>query len=770
MNKQNTPKTDGQSQLTIDDAYKLALHHFNAQDYTESDRLCTAIIKAAPNRIDAINLLGLIAQKYDRHDLAVEQFKRAIYSNNKIAQLYYNLGTSLSFLGQTNEAITAQKKAIEIQPDYSDAHYNLGNILLNCGKFKNAVESYKNAILSRPDFIEAFSNLGITLQKLGKQAEAVEIYQKAIAIKPDIADTHYNLGVAHQEQNQFKKAITSYSNAIAIKPEYTKAYYNLGNALHKLDKHKEAASNYLKAISIKPDFAEAHFNLANIFQEQNKLEDAVNSYLKAITIKTDYVEAYFNLGNTKLSQAKTDEAVECYNSAISLKPDFADAYSNLGNALHEQGKYEDAVISFQKAREIKPQDEKTHSNLIFCIDLSSDINTDLFYREREKWNRQHAEPLQKSWSKLNNQPDPLRKLRIGYVGADFCQHSAAFIFGPMILNYNSELFQVHCYAGNTKQDNLTNKFQEKSTGWLFTSKMDDAALADRIREDGIDILVDLAGHTKGNRLLTFARKPAPVQVTAWGYPHGTNMKAMDYLFADPIFLPLSERHKYSEEIIDIPSVIHLNSDIIFPEINKLPLNKNGYITFGAFNRIEKYNPAVYKLWTKILQNIPTAKLLIKTARLDSKKRREELLSIFSKLGVSSDRLILIGKTSRQDHLNAHNEIDIMLDPFPHNSGMTSLESLRMGVPVLTFETKSRCPTSASILNKLGLDEWRVRDEKEYIDRATYFANDNKYLKTLRTQLRARFDDSVLGNSKLYVAEIENIYRKLWKKWCSKETS
>ncbi|MBF0445156.1 MAG: tetratricopeptide repeat protein, partial [Magnetococcales bacterium] len=523
-----------------------------------------------------------------------------------------------------------------------------------------------------------------------------------------------------------------------------------------------------KTIAINPDYAHAHYNIGVVFQEQSKFAKAVLSYEKAIAIKPDYAQAHNNLGAVLHMQGYIDKAIACFNTAISLKPDYAQAYYNLAFACQEQGQFNKAISCYQKALAINPDYVKAHSSLIFCLDLISDINTEQSKKEREKWAKQHAKPLQAFWTPFTNTPDPERKLRIGYVGADFNNHSAANIFGPMLLNHDPNKFQIYCYAGNEIEDEVTEQFKKVATKWCSTNKIDDVGLAQQIKTDGIDILVDLASHSQGNRLLTFARKPAPIQVTAWGYPHGTAMEAMDYLFADPIFIPKSERKKYTEKIVNLPNVIHLSSDIQFPEINPPPITQAGYVTFGAFNRLVKYNESVYRLWSEILHAIPTAKLLIKTSALDFEKSCKEVQSNFKKYGILPKRLILKGKTSKQEHLESHNLVDILLDPFPHNGGMTTLESLRMGVPVLSCEKKSPCPTSASILHVLGLDEWRAKDEGEYVDKAVQFAQDVQLLKTLRKQLKGRFEKSVLGDSRLYVREVEVIYRQLWKKWCKKQ--
>ncbi|MBF0379578.1 MAG: tetratricopeptide repeat protein [Magnetococcales bacterium] len=665
MDKQKSQKNGGRSQLTVDEAYKKAIEYFDAGRYTEADQLCTAILRSVPEHINAINCLGLIAQKIDRHDIAVEQFQKAININSNTAFSFYNLGTSLFQLGNVEIAVQALQKAIHIKPNYAEAYHTLGNLFF----------------------------------QLGEQEKAIQLLQKAISIQPE------NFGL-----------------------------YN---------------------------------NLGNIFEELGRLDDADLVYQTALTMQPYSAELHNNIGIIKNRQGKQDEAVVNLQKAISLKPDFVNAHYNLGIILKSLGRITDAIARYRKVISLNPGFVEAHCNLILCIDLIADGTTNVPHIERKKWADQHSKPLEKYWQTLNNQPIPDRVLRVGYVGADFKHHSAAHIFSTVLLNHNPDKFQIFCYVGNEKYDDLTQQLKNISTGWLSTVNMADDLLAAKIKQDGIDILVDLAGHTKGNRLLTFARKPAPIQITAWGYPLGTAMRAMDYIFADPFIIPHAKRGDYVESIIDLPCVLHMQPIIPFPAVTDPPVITNGYVTFGAFNRLEKYNDEVYTLWAKILLRIPDAKLLIKTIKLDSPILVSQIQAFFQNLGVKKDRLILIGKTSRQEHLEAHAQVDIMLDPFPHPSGMASLESLRMGVPVLNCETKMRYPISSSILHILNMDDWRCASEDDYVAKAMMFANDIQYLKNLRHQLRNRFDESVLGNSKLYTATIEDIYLRLWKSWCER---
>ncbi|MBF0445761.1 MAG: tetratricopeptide repeat protein [Magnetococcales bacterium] len=628
-NKSQQPPDTDQKQLSVDEAYTQALENFNAAQYTEADQLCTAIIQVFPKHTYAINLRGLIAQRDNLHDLAVELFQKAINIDSSIALFYYNLGTSLYPLGRIVDVVKAQKKALSIQPIYP----------------------------------EALSSLGCALIDLGRLDEAVLCLQESISIKPDFAY----------------------------------AYSNLGNALKGLGQFEEAVTSFRKAISIKPDYVEAHYNLGLSLYEQGQFEEAVTSYQKA----------------------------------ISIKPDYADVYSRL----------------------------------IYCIDIFSNVNTNLFQIVRQRWNRQFAEHSKYDWQPLLNKPDPNKKIRIGYVGAYFKNHSAANMFGPVILNQDLNKFEIICYVGNQDEDGMTREIKKKSTKWLHTLQLSDVALGEQIRSDGIDILVDLAGHMYGSRLLAYIRKPAPILITAWGYPFGTGMEAMDYIFADPISIPFSDRHMYTEQIVDLSCMAHFNSYTHFPDVKNPPVCDNGYITFGAFNRLEKYNTNVYELWAELLNLVPDAKLLLKEKNFVFPEITRKIEAVFQNHGISKNRLIFMGNTPHIEHLEAHNQIDIMLDPFPQNGGMTTLESLRMGVPVLTCENKIRLRTSASILHILELDVWRAKDENEYIEKAVHFSNDIQYLKTLRHQLRNRFDESNLGNSQLYTQEIEKIYRQLWIKWC-----
>jgi predicted O-linked N-acetylglucosamine transferase (SPINDLY family) len=389
------------------------------------------------------------------------------------------------------------------------------------------------------------------------------------------------------------------------------------------------------------------------------------------------------------------------------------------------------------------------------------------YGERKKWDEIYAAPLWQDTPHTND-PTPTRRLRIGYVSADFRAHSAARIFGGMLTRYDHSQFDVFAYSNlNGKDDEITELFKRNVTAWRNIVGVSDEAVAEMIREDEIDILVDLSGHTAGNRLLVFARKPAPIQITAWGYATGTGMRAMDVFFTDPVMVPPNEKPYFTEEVRYLPSVVGAFFNEPFPDVNELPALSDGIITFGSLNRLTKVSAEAYRVWAEVLLAVPRSRLILKTPELNDAAVRERVAGHFTQAGVAAERIIMRGKSSWHDHMQAYNQIDMALDPFPHGGGVTALEGLMMGVPVITL----RWPTvvgrlSASIMTTLGLTDWITETQEQYVALAIRKASDLQSLAELRQQLRGMFTSSIIGDQVAYTRAVEQEYRLLWKEWCA----
>ena len=387
--------------------------------------------------------------------------------------------------------------------------------------------------------------------------------------------------------------------------------------------------------------------------------------------------------------------------------------------------------------------------------------------ERKRWDAAQTAHLQQR-RVHSNMPDPARRLRVGYVSADFREHSAIRVFGGMLTRYDRSQFDVFAYSNFKRQDDrFTNLFRQNVTAWRNISRLSDDAVEQMILDDRIDILVDLSGHSVGNRLLVFARKPAPIQITAWGYATSTGMKAMDVFFADPVVVPPEDRQYFTEQVRYLPCVAGAFFNELFPDVNVLPALSGGTVTFGSFNRLAKVSDMSFRAWADVLQAVPGSRLILKTAELDDAANRERVIGHFTKAGIAAERIIMQGKTSWFEHVKAYNQIDFALDPFPHGGGVTALEGLMMGVPIIVLRWPTVTgSTSASIMTALGLTDWIAETREQYVELAAQKASDLQSLAALRQQLRDIFTSSTMGNQVAYARAVEQEYRKLWQEWCA----
>ena len=473
------------------------------------------------------------------------------------------------------------------------------------------------------------------------------------------------------------------------------------------------------------------------------------------------------MGNTLTDQGQLDEAIGSCQQAVRIKPNYSEAYNNLGNALLAQGKLDEAVSSYQQVLRIEPDYAEAHSNFLFCLNYNPDADLAAIFAEHRRWGEVHTRISEVS-STYRNTPDSNRPLRIGYVSPDFRTHSVAFFIKPILANHDSEQVETICYAEIPAPDATTERLKALSSGWRSTCGMTDAQIADLVQADGIDILVDLAGHTANNRLLAFARKPAPVQVTYLGYANTTGLKTIDYRLTDAWTDAVEQPVLSTEESIRLPhGLLCYAPPEAAPPVSPLPTQECGYITFGSFNNLPKVNPQVVELWSKILLALPQARLILKTKSLNDAATRERYFALFAQNGVSPERLDLMGRTpSLSEHLALYNRVDIGLDPFPYNGGTTTCEALWMGVPVVTLAGATYAGRlGVSLLSSVGLREWIAETPAAYIELAFQFAGHPGRLCSLRANLRSRMAGSPLCDGKTFTRGLEDAYRAMWRRWC-----
>jgi protein O-GlcNAc transferase len=676
------------------------------------------------------------------------------------------LGTIFRQMGRQADALLPMQKAVALLPNDAETHNNLGSTFHDLGRMEEAKTGYLHALKIKPDYAEAHSNLGSLMQDMKYWSEAEANFNKAIALNPGFAEYHYNLGNTLKEMGRLDDACASYRRAIQIRPDYAEAYNNLGVACMMMSRLEEAEASCRQAIRINPDFAFAHNNLGNILNNMKRPNEAVACYLKAVEISPgSAAEIYNNLAGV---MRRPDDAMKYLRMAIKLKPDYAEAYNTMGNAELMRGRLDDSVTCFRQALKSRPDYAIAHSNLIYALDLMECEDVESLQAERKNWDVVHGAPFYKNWAHDNN-PDPERRLRIGYVSADIKDHSATKVFGGMLVNFDREQFDVYAYSNfKGMDDNFTEYFKSHVTVWRSIVGLSDDATAELIRQDQIDILVDLSGHSAGNRLLVFARKPAPIQITAWGYASGTGMRAMDVFFSDSVMVPPHEKKFFAEDVRYLPCVVGAFYSEPFPDVNELPALRQGIITFGSHNRLTKLSPEACRVWAKVLLGVPGSRLILKSPEAQDPATRERITGHFTKAGVAAERIIMQGGTTWYGHMQAYNQIDIALDPFPHGGGVTTVEGLMMGVPVVA-QLWQTMPgrVSASVMTALGLSDWVAGNSEQFVELAVRKASDLQALAELRQRLRGILTSSEMGNTISYVRAVEREYRTLWREWCEK---
>jgi predicted O-linked N-acetylglucosamine transferase (SPINDLY family) len=638
------------------------------------------------------------------------------------------------------------------------------------GHLPQAEQLYRQILQVAPNHVDALHLLGVLANQVGKSDLAIDYLNQALRLNPNFAEAHNNLGNALESQGRLAEAVASYEQAIRLKPDYAIALYNLGNTLRSQGKLDELVAIFRRTVQIKPDFAEAHNNLGNALRDQGRLDEAVACFQQALRLEPNLAAAHCNLGQALEEQGKLEEAVACYQQALRLNPDLAEAYNNLGNALKGQGLLDEALTSFRRAMERKAGYGAAHSNLVLTLHCCPGSDPSTIFEELGRWNQQYAEPLSKFIQPHANDRSPDRRLRIGYLSPDFRRHPVGLFLLPLLEAHDHERFEILCYDALNIPDEVTDRCRAQADGWREVRSLSDEQLAHAIREDRIDILVDLAMHAWKNRLAVFARKPAPVQVTYLAYCSSTGLRTMDYRLTDPYLDPPGRDEPfYSEQSIHLPETYWCFRPIIeTPPVNPLPAFQTGRVTFGCLNNFCKVTAPTLATWGRLLQAQPEARLVLHAHPGGTRDRVRES---FARYGVAPDRLTFVGRVGMVDYFHQYHGIDVALDPFPFGGGTTTCDALWMGVPVVSLAGQTAVGRGGlSILSNVGLAELVARDADEYVRRALELADNRPRLGELRATLRERMRASPLMDAPRFARGIEAAYRDMWRRWCARSMS
>jgi predicted O-linked N-acetylglucosamine transferase (SPINDLY family) len=699
--------------------------------YAETEALCRQILAVLPDHVDATHLLGMCA-----HDG-----------------------------GRLEEAQQLIERAIALDPRSHDAHNNLATVHFDLKNYEEARRCQEKAIALKPNFPAALTNLGNTLLHMGRTEQAIELHERALKLKPDYADAFCNRGMAELAMGQFERADQSFDRALLFQPRHAEANAGKGLVSLELRHFKEAAAALAMGLAIKPRSAKMLAQRGRLHFDLSRLEQSAADFDAALALSPTLELALRGTAQVNILLGNTAKALAAVKTLLEQNPRSALGMALLASCYASQGDIKTALEHLDAALGIMPDYADAIARKIFLLDYLAEADFAVQQAARKYW----WDAVGSHLPRIELPPrelDPDKRIVVGYVSSEFRNHSAALTLLPVLRHHDHSKFEVICYYCWPLQDEITQSFKALADVWVDAGQMSDNELADRIQADKVDILIDVSGHTTGHRLHVFARKPAPIQVSGFGHATGTGLQTMDYVLADPIFIPESARHLLAEKVHDLPCLITMEpvSDL---SVSELPMLRNGYVTFGVFNRIYKISDDAIRVWSRIMRQVPGSKIILKHGLLDDPLLRDSLIARFVAQGIAEDNITCLGSTPRAEHLQAFAQIDISLDTFPQNGGISTWESLYKGVPVVaTLGNGASSRAGGCIVASAGLGDWVADDDDGYVEIACRFAAQPDHLAKLRANLPAQIAASPAGNVEVYAARVEAGYRQFWRDYCA----
>ncbi|MEN6586046.1 MAG: tetratricopeptide repeat protein [Sulfuricella sp.] len=784
----------------------LAGVHEARSKWDGAESIYRQILSARPSYFPALSGLSRVLAAQGKHGEAEKHLLQAITMDHAKSDLHLDLARLYLNMEREEEAQGELEEIVGKFPECHEAHEMLAQIAIRDGRLNQAEIHLCHALESWPH-PHSLNQLGQIYMETGERERAKHSFQEALALDRNYYEGYISLGYLLIGEKSYGDGIDIARQAIANNSERFEAWRMLGDVLKlkaeyylkvvliQLPKkyvgqevaqalreeqqrvrqkavslYEESEQSYRAALSRAPGSYETLVNLSLLLhQSLGRHEEAEGYLLRAVEFYPDRALAPFNLGFLLLP-SRQDEALGWFERAMRSEPRNEEIYLGVGAALRAHGLVAELIAFLEEALEKDTLNHRLHSYLIWNLDSTPWVKL-----KRQQGERKHWDALQVKGRGIvpngvfSNTKDMERRLRIGLFSGEFYDNSAPNGFGPFLLHHDRRHFEVICYSNSPRHDAMTERLKEAAAGWRDINRLSDDEAAALVQEDGIDLLIDNSGHSYStNRLLMFARKPAPIQITAWGYPSGTGLEAMDYLFQDDISVPPEECALYAEKVVYLPCVISYLSRDDAPSVSPLPALTNGCVTYGCFNAPHKISDDVLAIWAELLLTQPGARLILKYSGMDEALQKKRILTPFVEKGVNVERITILGGSSWYRHLEMYQHVDIALDAFPYGGGVTTLDALWMGVPVVGFRWDFiGGRNSASILTAAGLADWVTESPQEYLQMALERSRDLARLADLRAHLREQLRKSRLANPDIYVRRVEEILRDLWREWCGK---
>jgi protein O-GlcNAc transferase len=791
---------------------KKGIIHHQSGELIQAEKSYQKILSQHPHHPDALHLLGVAAHQSGKSDIAVLLIKKAIRNNPSNPFYYNNLGAALRETGDQSEAVANYKKALQLKPDYAEAAYNMGSVLLLNGSLLAAVSWYQKAVQIKPDYVDAYSNLAAGYNKLNRPDDALICCQKALQLNPNCAEALNNMGNAFMAQDNKKEAIACFQKSISIDPANPEAYSNMGNAFHDMGRSEEAIACYRSSLGLNPGYGEAYNNMGIVLREQGKSNEAIFCYQKAMQLIPEDPEAFHNMGNVLKDQGKLDEAIGMYNQAIDRNPQLIDPYVNLGTALEEQGRSDEAISIYLKALNIQPEYPKAYSHLVHqlqhtCswqkleaftakldeltaqalndgkkpdempfLNLTRHSDPSLNYKVAKAWSDEISSrmsgipqfyPTRKSATGVKKSKDS--RIALGYLSNNFKNHPTAHLIQGMFHHHNREKFKVFCYSyGEDDKSSYREKIKRECDQFIDVKMLSHAEAAGRIYDGRVDILVDLVGYMKGNRLCIPAMRPAPLQVRWLGMAGTTGADFFDYIITDAVVTPAEHTPFYRENLVYMPHCYQINDNtqaIANKNFTKaeLGLPKDSFI-FCSFSTRYKLDPMMFDRWMRILKQVPKSVLWVLGGDRVAEKN---LMQEAEARDVRSNRLVFAKKIPKEEHLARLRFADLALDTRIVNGAITTSDALWSGVPVITLQgSHFASRMSSSILSAAGLPELVTHSLDDYQALAVRLALEHDELHATRQKLVRNRLSVPLFDTARFVRNLEFAFFKMWEIYCS----
>ena len=710
----------------------------------------------------AISIGGAPPQLAGRVELARTQAPRQAFK-------LHEQGIAHAREDRWRQALRAFREAVRLAPEQSGFQYCLGVALCRFDRFEEAREAFLAEVRITPGHAPAIAEIGTCLARTGRAREGIPYLQDGLRLRPSMPLAQYSLGLALLTENRRKEALAALDNSIALDGAYAEAYRTRGLAYVMDGQFEKAVDDLQAASTLDSQNYKAILELGVNFGAAAREQQAARLFEVAAEAAPTVALPQYLYGHFLINHRLFERGLSYIDRALALDPLQAEHYVARGFGLLGQGRVEEAVDAYRRAGELDPASAPVAGTMLFALQHKPGVTRAELLREHRRWAMLYRPDAPTDRLAFSNTPDPTRKLRLGLVSADMHRHAVAFLTLRAFEQIAKLGYELVCYKTDNKRqdDDFSERYKAVAQHWRDISGIDDATLARQIVDDRIDVLIDLAGHTAGNRLSMFARRAAPIQLGWAGYVGTVGLDTYDGIIADPVEIPPEHDDSYVERPIRLPSCyVCYQPPTVAPDVTPLPGANGGRFTFGCFNRPAKLNVEVGKAWARILEQVPDSRILMVYGGLGETSTRDAIYGVLGRGGVPSERVDLVGEGEQSKLLEAYGEVDLALDPFPYSAGVTTLEAMWMGVPTVTVVGDTFAGRhSATHLTAAGLGGFCTSSVDDYVAMAVGWTQRREELADLRRTLRERVAASPLCDAPRFADDLSRELMRLWAEWC-----